>query len=58
MGIEFLPYSLSNALEYLKKDEVIINSLGGVYPSFIKAKEREIVKYQRQITPVEYELYL
>ena len=45
-------------LEYLKKDEVIINSLGGVYPSFIKAKEREIVKYQRQITPVEYELYL
>jgi glutamine synthetase len=58
LGIEFLPYSLSNALEYLKKDEVIKKSLGGAYSSFLKAKEQEILKYQHQITPVEYELYL
>jgi Glutamine synthetase len=45
-------------LEYLKKDEVIKKSLGGAYSSFLKAKEQEILKYQHQITPVEYELYL
>lgn len=58
LGIESLPYSLSNALEHLKKDEVIKKSLGGAYSSFIKAKEQEILKYQHQITSVEYELYL
>jgi len=58
LGIESLPYSLSSALEHLKKDDVIIKSLGGAYTSFIKAKEQEILKYQQQITPVEYDLYL
>ncbi len=38
LGIEFLPYSLSNALEYLKKDEVVKNSLGGCLLKLFKSK--------------------
>ncbi|WP_409253805.1 type I glutamate--ammonia ligase [Bacillus sp. SCS-153A] len=59
VGIEDLPATLHNALEALKKDEVMINALGGhIFEHFIEAKEIEWDMFRTQVHPWEREQYL
>ncbi|EDL64551.1 type I glutamate--ammonia ligase [Bacillus sp. SG-1] len=58
-GIEDLPATLFNALEALKKDEVMIKALGGhIFEHFIEAKEIEWDMFRTQVHPWEREQYL
>jgi glutamine synthetase len=58
-GIEDLPSNLSNALEVLKKDEVMVKALGGhILEHFIEAKEIEWDMFRTQVHPWEREQYL
>ncbi|WP_421384778.1 type I glutamate--ammonia ligase [Bacillus salacetis] len=58
-GIEDLPSNLSNALEALKKDEVMVKALGGhIFEHFIEAKEIEWDMFRTQVHPWEREQYL
>ncbi|TDL34960.1 type I glutamate--ammonia ligase [Jeotgalibacillus sp. S-D1] len=58
-GIKDLPATLFAALEELKKDEVIINSLGGhIFEHFVEAKEIEWDMFRTQVHPWEREQYL
>jgi glutamine synthetase len=58
-GIEDLPANLSNALEALKKDEVMVKALGGhIFEHFIEAKEIEWDMFRTQVHPWEREQYL
>jgi glutamine synthetase len=58
-GIEDLPSNLSNALEVLKKDEVMVKALGGhIFEHFIEAKEIEWDMFRTQVHPWEREQYL
>lgn len=58
-NIESLPSSLINAIEALKKDEVIKNSLGEhILNEFITAKEIEWDKYRTYVTKWELDSYL
>lgn len=57
--IPSLPGSLEEALEELKKDEVIMNALGPhILPKFIAAKEAECEAYKLTVTPWEIREYL
>ncbi|RIW28556.1 type I glutamate--ammonia ligase [Bacillus salacetis] len=59
VGIEDLPATLYNALEALKKDEVMVNALGGhIFEHFIEAKEIEWDMFRTQVHPWEREQYL
>lgn len=59
LGIETLPSSLSEAIEWLNKDEVIKEALGPtITKSFIKAKRSEIEQMRLEVTPQEIEHYL
>ncbi|MCA1053625.1 type I glutamate--ammonia ligase [Rossellomorea aquimaris] len=58
-GIIDLPATLHAALEELKKDEVIINSLGGhIFEHFVEAKEIEWDMFRTQVHPWEREQYI
>ncbi|KXG76547.1 Glutamine synthetase [Fervidicola ferrireducens] len=58
-GIESLPGSLKEALEYLSKDEVIKQTLGPhVYEHFVKAKLIEWDTYRMQVHQWELDQYL
>jgi len=58
-GIDFLPSSLSEALDALEKDEVILNSLGSTYGSYyLQVKRNEWARYLSTISTWEIENYL
>lgn len=57
-GIQILPQSLSEAVQYLREDTVIQNGLGCVADDFIDLKIREWETYDRQVTPWEVNEYL
>ncbi|MFD2628473.1 type I glutamate--ammonia ligase [Oceanobacillus kapialis] len=58
-GIQDLPSTLAQALEELKKDEVIVNSLGEhLFEHFVEAKEIEWDMFRTQVHPWEREQYL
>ncbi|MGD6965161.1 type I glutamate--ammonia ligase [Rossellomorea vietnamensis] len=58
-GIEDLPANLSNALDALKKDEVMVKALGDhIFEHFIEAKEIEWDMFRTQVHPWEREQYL
>ena len=58
-GIESLPLSLEEALEELKKDELIKGVLGShICEKFIYLKEQECAEYRRQVSQWEINRYL
>ncbi|MBE4908636.1 type I glutamate--ammonia ligase [Bacillus luteolus] len=58
-GIEDLPATLAQALDQLKKDEVIINALGEhLFEHFVEAKEIEWDMFRTQVHPWEREQYM
>jgi glutamine synthetase len=58
-GITDLPATLHAALEELKKDEVIVKSLGGhIFEHFVEAKEIEWDMFRTQVHPWEREQYI
>lgn len=58
-GIVDLPATLADALEELKKDEVIIESLGEhLFEHFVESKEIEWDMFRTQVHPWEREQYI
>ncbi|PWU68793.1 type I glutamate--ammonia ligase [Gracilibacillus dipsosauri] len=58
-GIQDLPATLADALEELKKDEVIIEALGEhLFEHFIESKEIEWDMFRTQVHPWEREQYI
>ncbi|NQD68205.1 type I glutamate--ammonia ligase [Bacillus haikouensis] len=58
-GIIDLPATLHAALDELKKDEVIVKSLGGhIFEHFVEAKEIEWDMFRTQVHPWEREQYI
>lgn len=58
-GIDNLPESLGEAINFLKEDTLIQDAIGShVFEHFIKLKKKEIKEYKRKITPWELEKYL
>ncbi|AUJ26594.1 MULTISPECIES: type I glutamate--ammonia ligase [Virgibacillus] len=58
-GVHDLPSTLADALEELKKSEVIVNSLGEhLFEHFVEAKEIEWEMFKTQVHPWEREQYL
>jgi glutamine synthetase len=57
-GIGLLPQSLYEALEELRKDEVVRSALGPIAAEFIELKSREWDSYHRQVSRWEVEQYL
>jgi glutamine synthetase len=57
-GIAVLPQSLYEALEELRKDEVVKAALGPIADEFIELKSREWIAYHRLITQWEIDQYL
>jgi glutamine synthetase len=57
-GIGILPQSLPEAVEELRRDEVIKGALGPIAEEFIDLKTREWSAYHRQVSPWEVEQYL
>ncbi|QDP40273.1 type I glutamate--ammonia ligase [Radiobacillus deserti] len=58
-GVQDLPATLAEALEELKKDEIIVESLGEhLFEHFIEAKEIEWDMFRTQVHPWERDQYL
>ena len=57
-GIRLLPQSLAEALEELRNDALIQESLGPIYNEFASLKEAEWKEYHRQVTRWELDRYL
>ncbi len=57
-GIRLLPQSLSEALDALEKDEVILDALGAISGEFVALKRAEWKEYHRQVSQWEIERYL
>jgi glutamine synthetase len=58
-NVRALPTSLEEALEALKRDELVCEALGPtVLERFIEAKEIEWEEYRKQVTPWEIQRYL
>jgi len=58
-NIETLPSTLREAVDELRKDEVIQEALGDhIYENFIEAKMEEWADYRRHISPWEVQRYL
>jgi glutamine synthetase len=58
-GIEDLPATLAQALDQLKKDDVIVNALGEhLFEHFVEAKEIEWDMFRTQVHPWEREQYM
>jgi glutamine synthetase len=53
-----LPQSLAEAIEHLKRDEVIQEALGAIYPEFVKVKQAEWKEYHRTVSQWEIDRYL
>jgi len=59
LGIDSLPGNLSEAVNLLKKDELVKNVLGEhVFERFVEAKEKEWDEFRTKVTPWELESYL
>jgi glutamine synthetase len=57
--VEMLPTSLSEALDALSQDDVILAALGPyISDRYLAAKRQEFEEYSRQVTPWEVERYL
>ena len=57
--LETLPVSLSEALEALMQDDVMMSALGPyISDRYIAVKQQELDDYNRQVTPWELERYL
>ena len=57
-GIRLLPQSLAEALEALRGDEIIQESLGVISDEFVGLKDAEWKEYHRQVTHWELDRYL
>lgn len=57
-GIRLLPQSLAEALEELRKDKLIQNSLGVIFDEFIELKTEEWYEYHSQVSQWELDRYL
>ncbi len=57
-GIGILPQSLWEAIQELRRDKVICDSLGPIAGQFIDLKIKEWETYDRQVTPWEIDEYL
>jgi len=58
-GIEFLPRTLSEALDALEADEVILDALGRDYATmYLRAKRGEWERYHRYVSQWELDTYL
>ena len=57
-GIGILPQSLFEAIQELRKDDVIKKALGSIADEFIELKQREWTAYHRQVTQWEVDQYL
>ena len=58
-GIADLPATLAQALDELKKNEVIVSALGGhIFEHFVEAKEIEWDMFRTQVHPWEREQYM
>ena len=57
-GIQTLPQSLWEAVQELRRDEVIKGALGPIADEFIELKTREWETYDRQVTSWEIDTYL
>ena len=57
-GIRMLPQSLAEALDELRRDELVQGALGDIYDDFIQLKDAEWREYHRQVTPWELDRYL
>jgi len=57
-GIRILPQTLDESLAELKRDELVQESLGAIYPEFVALKESELRESRRQVTNWELERYL
>ncbi|MEX1231814.1 MAG: type III glutamate--ammonia ligase [Planctomycetaceae bacterium] len=57
-GIKLLPQTLIEAVEELKKDEVVQQGLGPIADVFIDLKTKEWETFHKQITPWEVHEYL
>jgi glutamine synthetase len=59
LNLKMLPGSLNEAIQELKKDELIKKALGDhVYERFVEAKELEWAEYKAQVTDWELKRYL
>ncbi|MDP6446426.1 MAG: type III glutamate--ammonia ligase [Pirellulaceae bacterium] len=57
-GIEILPQSLPEAIDELRRDEVVKGALGVIADDFIALKMSEWSSYDRQVTAWEVDQYL
>jgi glutamine synthetase len=58
-GIALLPATLGEALEALRRDDVVLAALGDQIAAwFIEAKAQEWAEYHRQVHPWELDQYL
>jgi glutamine synthetase len=57
-GIRLLPQSLAEALDELRRDDVVRESLGVIYDEFVNLKQGEWREYHRQVTQWEIDRYL
>ncbi|MBS3058830.1 MAG: glutamine synthetase, partial [Candidatus Diapherotrites archaeon] len=58
-GIKTLPYSLREAVEELKNDSVLVETLGEhAFKQYVEAKTAEYDEYRLQVTQWEIERYL
>ena len=57
-GIEILPQSLSEAIEALREDEVVLSSLGPIAQEFVDLKTAEWSAYDAQVSQWEIDRYL
>ena len=59
IGIETLPKTLSEALDELEKDEILMNALGEhVAKQYIAMKRKECEDYAKRVTQWEIDNYL
>ena len=57
-GIDILPQNLNQAIENLKKDSVVSDSLGVIYKEFVSLKEAEWEDYHKTVSKWEIDRYL
>ncbi|HKC24500.1 MAG TPA: type I glutamate--ammonia ligase, partial [Thermoanaerobaculia bacterium] len=59
LGIKVLPANLSEALDYLEKDELLVDALGPhIFEHFTAAKRSEWAEYISRVHPWEIDEYL
>lgn len=59
LGIDHLPQNLSEALDELEKDDVILNALGtNLSKEYLSIKRQECFEYQRAVSNWEVDRYL